>query len=338
MNKDSWILVTGGAGLIGSAIVYELNQRGYRNIVIVDHLDTGEKWQNLRALDFVDYYEKDDFFRLYVTDKDLDKLYKFQVVFHLGNCSDTTEANASYLVTNNFYSGKLLAHFCERTGARMIYASSAATYGDGEEGFLDDENGLLKLRPLNKYGYSKQLFDQYLLRTNRFDKPAGGASFVGVKYSNVFGPNEYHKAHMRSMLLRCYEQITATGSVKLFKSYRPEYADGEQVRDFLYVKDAAKMTIFFMDEGASCTGLYNIGYGATRSWNDLAKAMFAAMDKPVNIEYIEMPETLKTRYQYYTCLDITKIREAGYTAPLTSLEDAAKDYVSYLKRGAHLGE
>ena len=336
-TPDPWILVTGGAGLIGSAIVFELNQRGYRNIVIADHLGTSEKWQNLRALDFVDYYEKDDFYNL-LTTKELDTKYQFSAIFHLGNCSDTTEADATYLIKNNFDFGKALTDYCERNGARMIYASSAATYGDGEAGFLDDENALLKLRPLNKYGYSKQIFDQYLLRTDRFAHPATGASFVGVKYSNVFGPNEYHKAHMRSMLLRCYEQITANGCVRLFKSYRPEYADGEQVRDFLYVKDAAKMTVFFMDEGSSCTGLYNIGYGATRSWNDLAKAMFAAMGRPVNIEYIEMPETLRDRYQYYTCLDINKIRQAGYTASLTTLEDAAKDYVSYLERGAHLGE
>ncbi len=337
MDKNSWILVTGGAGLIGSAIVFELNQQGYRNIVIADHLGTSEKWQNLRALDFVDYFEKDQLFEL-LTSQKLDALYPFQTIFHLGNCSDTTEVDATYLIKNNFDFGKELTSYCERTGTRMIYASSAATYGDGEVGFIDDENALLQLRPLNKYGYSKQIFDQYLLRTNRFTQPANGASFIGVKYSNVFGPNEYHKAHMRSMLLRCYEQITTAGSVKLFKSYRPEYADGEQVRDFLYVKDAAKMTIFFMNEGASCTGLYNIGFGTTRSWNDLAKAMFAAMEQPVNIEYIDMPESLKSRYQYYTCLDISKIRQAGYTAPLTSLEDAAKDYVSYLKRGAHLGE
>lgn len=338
MNTDSWILVTGGAGLIGSAIVYELNQRGYRNIVIADHLGTSEKWQNLRALDFVDYLEKDDFYNLLIDNK-LHACYKFETVFHLGNCSDTTEADATYLIKNNFNYGKELVRYCEGVGARMIYASSAATYGDGEAGFVDAENDLLKLRPLNKYGYSKQIFDQYLLRTKRFAKqPGKGATFVGVKYSNVFGPNEYHKAHMRSMLLRCYEQITASGVVKLFKSYRPEYADGEQVRDFLYVKDAAKMTIFFMEDGRECTGLYNIGYGSTRSWNDLARAMFAAMGKPVEIEYIEMPESLKARYQYYTCLDISKIRDAGYTAELTSLEDAAKDYVSYLRRNAHLGE
>ncbi len=339
MDKNSWILVTGGAGLIGSAIVYELNQMGYRNIVIVDHLGEGEKWQNLRALDFVDYAEKDSAFYEMLAAGDLEEEYPFEVVFHLGNCSDTTEPDASYLIGNNFDCGKLLADYCVRRGIRMIYASSAATYGDGEVGFVDDETELEKLRPLNKYGYSKQIFDQYLLRKHYFEPlPTSKASFVGVKYSNVFGPNEYHKGKMRSMLLRCFEQISAKGQVALFKSYRKEYGDGEQVRDFLYVRDAAKMTIFFMNEGAACTGLYNIGYGETRSWNDLAKAMFAAMDKPVDIQYIEMPEELKARYQYYTCLDINKIRKAGYTAPLFSLEDAAKDYVSYLKRGAHLGD
>jgi ADP-L-glycero-D-manno-heptose 6-epimerase len=222
----------------------------------------------------------------------------------------------------------------------MIYASSAATYGDGECGFKDDEAEIHRLRPLNKYGYSKQMVDQYLLANGYFNLVPGEgvASFVGVKYSNVFGPNEYHKAHMRSMLLRSYEQISATGEVALFKSYRPEYGDGEQVRDFLYVKDAAKMTVFFMNEGDKCTGLYNIGYGATRSWNDLAKAMFAAMERPVNIRYIEMPESLRPRYQYYTCLDIGKIREAGFADRLMTLEEAAVDYVAYLNSNRHLGD
>ncbi|MCQ2402454.1 MAG: ADP-glyceromanno-heptose 6-epimerase [Lentisphaeria bacterium] len=336
LSKDSWILVTGGAGLIGSTIVYELNQMGYENIVIVDHLGTGEKWQNLRALKFVDYFEKANFYQD-VAGK-LSR-YPVKVVFHLGNCSDTTEVDATYLMGNNYDGGKELTDYCLVNDIRMIYASSAATYGDGDVGFLDDETLIPKLRPLNKYGYSKQIFDQYLWRNGFLGKIDGSnASFVGVKYSNVFGPNEYHKGKMRSMFLRCYEQITAGGQVGLFKSYRPEYGDGEQVRDFLYVRDAARMTIFFMNEGAKCTGLYNIGFGATRSWNDLAKAMFFAMGKPVNIKYIDMPEELKARYQYYTCLDISKIRQAGYTAPLTSLEDAAKDYVSYLKRGAHWGD
>lgn len=337
VSSDRWILVTGGAGLIGSAIVNYLNQLGYQQIVIVDHLGEGEKWQNLRALRFADYYEKDDFYSL-LTSGAFDKLYPIDTIFHLGACSDTTQVDATYLMKNNFAFSRELAAYALRGGRRMIYASSAATYGDGEAGFVDSLESIPQLRPLNKYGYSKQLFDQYLQNNGLF-KDTCGASFAGVKYSNVFGPNEYHKAHMRSMFLRCYEQITAGGEVSLFKSYRPEYGDGEQVRDFLYVKDAARMTVFLMDEGRQHTGLFNIGFGATRSWNDLARAMFAAMGKEERIKYIEMPESLRPRYQYYTCLDITRIRQAGYTAPLTTLEDAAKDYVSYLERGmAHLGD
>jgi ADP-L-glycero-D-manno-heptose 6-epimerase len=333
---DTMILVTGGAGLIGSAIVRELNEQGYKNIVIADHLDCGEKWQNLRALQYVDYFEKDEMATM-LTQRTLGTRYRFSVIFHLGACSDTTQVDASYLAKNNFEFSRDLADYASKVGARMIYASSAATYGDGEQGFKDDEQGICKLRPLNKYGYSKLMIDQYLLHSCNFER--GAVRYVGVKYSNVFGPNEYHKGKMRSMFLRCWEQINATGKVALFKSYRPEYADGEQVRDFLYVKDAAKMTIFFMNDGVECKGLYNIGFGSTRSWNDLAKAMFAAAGKPVQIEYIEMPEELRPRYQYYTCLDISKIRAAGYDAPLMTMEEAAKDYVSYLKRGnAHLGD
>lgn len=339
LDKGTSILVTGGSGLIGSAIVWHLNSLGYDNIVIVDHLGEGEKWQNLRALRYADYYEKDEFYDL-LTSEELDDIYEFKVIFHLGACSDTTEADASYLADNNFAFTRELAEYALRNGSRMIYASSAATYGDGECGFKDDEAEIHRLRPLNKYGYSKQMVDQYLLGNGYFNLVPGEgvASFVGVKYSNVFGPNEYHKAHMRSMLLRSYEQISATGEVALFKSYRPEYGDGEQVRDFLYVKDAAKMTVFFMNEGDKCTGLYNIGYGATRSWNDLAKAMFAAMERPVNIRYIEMPESLRPRYQYYTCLDIGKIREAGFADRLMTLEEAAVDYVAYLNSNRHLGD
>lgn len=335
-NPDTSILVTGGAGLIGSAIVRELNLQGYGNIVIADHLDCGEKWQNLRALHFIDYYEKDDLAAMLAT-RTLGQRHRFQVIFHLGACSDTTQADASYLARNNFAFSRDLAEYAAKVGARMVYASSAATYGDGEQGFMDDESRIDLLRPLNKYGYSKQLFDQHLRNTCNFER--GHARYLGVKYSNVFGPNEYHKGKMRSMFLRCWEQIGAAGKVSLFKSYRPEYADGEQVRDFLYVKDAARMTVFFMNGGIGCKGLYNIGYGATRSWNDLARAMFAAAGMPVAIEYIEMPVELRSRYQYYTCLDISKIRNAGYDAPLMTMEDAARDYVSYLKRGnAHLGD
>lgn len=329
------ILLTGGAGLIGSAILWRLNQMGRYDVVVVDHLATGEKWQNLRALRFADYYEKQEFEAL-MKAGEFEGLFK--EIIHLGACSDTTQVDASYLSGNNFAYGKMLAEYAVRNGARMVYASSAATYGDGEAGFKDDEDGIFKLRPLNKYGYSKQIFDEWLYNRDWLKHSVDGASFVGVKYSNVFGPNEYHKAHMRSMVLRSFEQITADGSVSLFKSYRPEYGDGEQVRDFLYVKDAADMTLFFLGEGRKECGLFNIGYGEVRSWNDLAKAAFAALGREVNINYIEMPESLRPRYQYYTCLDISKIRAAGFTRKLTSLEDAVADYAQYFLRNGHLGD
>jgi len=330
------IVVTGGAGLIGSALVWTLNQQGRDDIVIVDHLGESEKWQNLRALRFHDYLEKDEFRQLLLSGR---WQRPVEAIVHLGACSDTTEVNASYLADNNFAYGKLLAEYAVAKGIRMVYASSAATYGDGECGFKDDEAGIFALRPLNKYGYSKLLFDQWLYQRGWLGKAMGnGASFVGLKYSNVFGPNEYHKAHMRSMILRAYEQISATGRVGLFKSYRPDYADGEQVRDFLYVKDAALMTLFFLQDGRSSCGIFNIGFGATRSWNDLAKAVFAAMALPADVHYIDMPEALRARYQYYTCLEIDKIRQAGYDRPMLSLEDAVADYVAYLRDGRHLGD
>lgn len=330
------ILVTGGAGLIGSAVVWRLNQLGYENISVVDHLGESDKWRNLSALRFVNYLEKDQLFDF--LERGGPKA-KFDLIFHLGACSSTTEADASYLAKNNFDYSRRLAEYAIRQGSRMVYASSAATYGDGALGFDDDEAQALQLRPLNMYGYSKQLMDQYLLQRGLFgEKNPGGASFVGLKYSNVFGPNEYHKAHMRSMVLRAYEQIMSEGKVRLFKSYKAEYEHGMQLRDFLYVKDAADMSCFFIAEGRHCRGLYNIGYGKTRSWLDLAEAMFAALDKESNIEFIDMPEELKEKYQYYTCLNMDKLRKAGYHKPLSSLELAVKDYARYLQKKAHLGD
>lgn len=325
------ILLTGGAGLIGSAVLWRLNRMGRTDVVVVDHLSTGEKWQNLRALKFLDYFEKDEF-RKYMEAGEFEG--KFQEIIHLGACSDTTEVDASYLAGNNFAYGKMMAEYAVRNGSRMVYASSAATYGDGENGFCDNEDGIFSLRPLNKYGYSKQIFDEWLYMKGWLKN----SLFVGVKYSNVFGPNEYHKAHMRSMVLRSFEQITEKGSVSLFKSYRQEYAHGEQVRDFLYVKDAADMTLFFLDGGRRASGLFNIGFGSVRTWNDLAGAAFAALGKEKRIEYVEMPESLRSRYQYRTCLDISKLRMAGYTRELTSLEDAVMDYSKYFLGNKHLGD
>jgi len=324
------IIVTGGAGFIGSSLIAALNKRQITDILVVDHLGTDEKWKNLRNLSFADYVEKDDFLEMVIENKLSGHI---EAVFHLGACSSTTENNASYLVKNNYEYSKLLAQWVQhRQGGniRFIYASSAAAYGDGSAGFSDNEDEIENLKPLNMYGYSKQLFDLWARRTGLLKKIAG------LKYFNVFGPNEYHKADMRSFVLKAFEQINATGKVCLFKSYKSEYADGEQFRDFVYVKDAVDITLFFLDNPHTA-GLFNIGAGNARSWNDLVKAVFAAMGKKPNIEYIEMPESIRNQYQYYTCADITKLHKAGYKKPITSLEDAIKDYVqNYLQKNMYL--
>ena len=320
-------IVTGGAGFIGSALIAALNKRQITDILVVDELGTDRKWKNLRNLSFTDYVEKDDFLEMVIEDK-LDS--SIDAFFHLGACSDTTETNASYLIKNNYEYSKLLAQWATADNIRFIYASSAATYGDGSAGFSDDQEKIEILRPLNMYGYSKHLFDLWARRTGLLKK------IVGLKYFNVFGPNEYHKADMRSFCIKAFEQITSTGKVRLFKSYKPEYADGEQKRDFIYVKDAVDMTLFFYDN-PQLSGLFNIGTGKARTWNDLVKAVFAAMGKELNIEYIEMPESIRNQYQYFTEANITKLQKAGYNKETTPLEDAIKDYVqSYLQTDEYL--
>ena len=323
------IIVTGGAGLIGSAVVWTLNKRGRDDIVIVDHLGSGDKWQNLAPLRFRDYVEKDRFLSLLEGPFGCERV---EAVIHLGACSSTTERDASYLVENNFEFSKSLALYAMKVGARFIYASSAATYGDGSIGFNDDEGALTRLRPLNAYGYSKQLFDLWLQQNGFLEK------VVGLKYFNVFGPNEHHKGDMRSVVLKAFEQIIDSGSMTLFRSHHADYADGEQLRDFVYVKDAAAMTLFFL-ERADAHGIYNIGTGVARSWNDLAKALFSAMERPANIGYIDMPAPIRPRYQYYTCADPAKLRRAGCAGAVTSLEDSIADYVkNYLLTARHLGD
>ena len=321
------IIVTGGAGFIGSALIAALNKRQITDILIIDELGTDRKWKNLRNLSFTDYVEKDDFLEMVIEDK-LDS--SVESVFHLGACTDTTETNASYLIKNNYEYSKLLAQWATNADIRFIYASSAATYGDGSASFSDDQEKIENLRPLNMYGYSKHLFDLWARRTGLLKK------LVGLKYFNVFGPNEYHKADMRSFVIKAFEQINASGKVRLFKSYKSEYADGEQLRDFIYVKDAVDMTLFFYDK-PQLSGLFNIGAGKARTWNDLVKAVFAAMGREPNIEYIEMPESIRNQYQYFTEADITNFRKAGYDKEITTLEDAIKDYVqSYLQKDGYL--
>lgn len=322
-------IVTGASGLIGSAAVWALNKAGEQDILAVDHLGTSEKWKNLRALRFTDYMERDTFME-YLLEGDI--LDGVQGIIHMGACSSTTETDATYLVHNNFEYTKTLAELAAAKGIRFIYASSAATYGDGEQGYKDDESQIEKLRPLNMYGYSKQMFDLWAKKNGLLKE------ITGVKFTNVYGPNELHKGGMRSMVCRSFEQIRDNGCVNLFKSYHPDYADGEQKRDFLYVKDAVDMVLFLL-ERKNLTGLYNIGSGKAETWNQLATAAFAAMGREVRINYIEMPEHLKGKYQYYTCADMGKMRAAGYTKEPTSLEDAIKDDIQvYLQPGKFLGD
>jgi ADP-L-glycero-D-manno-heptose 6-epimerase len=321
------IIVTGGAGFIGSALIASLNSRGVTDILVVDRLGADERWKNLRNLSFADYVEKDDFLQMVIENKLAPPI---EAVLHMGASSSTTETDASYLIKNNYEYTKLLAQWTAHANVRFIYASSGATYGDGSAGFSDDEDALETLRPLNMYGYSKHLFDLWARRTGLLKK------IVGLKYFNVFGPNEYHKADMRSFPLKAFEQINATGKVRLFRSYNPQYADGEYVRDFLYIKGAVDMTLFFLDN-PQIAGLFNIGTGEARTWNDLVKAVFAATGKDPKIEYIEMPESIRRQYQYYTCADITKLRKAGYKKQTTPLESAINDYVqNYLQEHRYL--
>ena len=330
MSKPQRILVTGGAGFIGSALVWALNQRGQENIVVTDHLATDEKWKNLVALKYADYLDAADL--LARLEARPDTLGKFDVVFHLGANSATTERDAGHLMKNNFEYTKTLAHWALATGARFVYASSAATYGDGTHGMDDKMEDLTKLRPLNMYGYSKHLFDLYAQR-------AGFAKrIVGLKYFNVYGPNENHKGDMRSVVNKAFDQIRATGKVQLFKSHRPDYRDGEQQRDFLYVKDAVNMTLFLAAQPLA-GGLYNLGSGEARTWLELVHAIFNALGLPPQIEFIDMPGPLREKYQYHTCADIGRLRAAGYKDPMIPLDAAVADYVkNHLAPGRLLGD
>ena len=319
------IVVTGGAGLIGSALIWALNRRGLEDILVVDRLDHSEKWKHLVPLRFADCIDADEFERAMMERRPFGDV---RTVFHFGACSSTTETDSGYLLRNNYEYTKRLALWSIEQEARLIYASSAATYG-GLEADLSDEADLYTLRPLNGYAYSKHLFDLYAQRTGL------DMRVCGLKYFNVFGPNEDHKGDMRSLVQKAFEQIRESGGVRLFKSHRPQYRDGEQRRDFIYVKDAVEMTLHVAE--SDTTGLFNIGTGMAHTWLDLVGPIFRALELPERIEFVEMPLHLRDKYQYYTCARMARLYATGYDRPVTPLGDAVTDYViNYLVPQRHL--
>jgi len=323
------ILVTGGAGFIGSALIWQLNQRGFENILVADFLGSDEKWKNLVALRFTDYIQADNLLsHLDVSGHLFDDI---RTIFHLGAASSTTETDAAYLIHNNFEYTKALARFALDGNRRFVYASSAATYG-GLEASLPESAAIHTLRPLNIYGYSKHLFDCYAERSSILPQ------ITGIKYFNIFGPNENHKGEMRSVVHKAFHQIRETGRVSLFKSYRPEFYDGEQRRDFLYVKDAVAATVF-LAENVHGGGLFNIGSGEANTWLSLVTAIFNSLGQAPKIDFIDMPDELRDKYQYFTCADVDKLRSVGFQQTMTPLEDAVRDYVvNYLIPNRHLGD
>jgi ADP-L-glycero-D-manno-heptose 6-epimerase len=324
------IILTGGAGFIGSCFLWKLNQEGIKNVLVVDHLDKDEEWKNLVGKSYYDYIQKNDFFNAVINRQ----VPKPQTIVHLGACSSTTLSDANYYIKNNYEYSKVLALWAFELDIPFIYASSAATYGNGELGYDDDLAKIKNLSPLNMYGYSKHIFDLWLLNNNYINK------ITGIKFFNVFGPNEYHKRDMRSVICKNYDEVVQNGLIKLFKSYSEKYSDGEQRRDFVYIKDVVD-AMYFLFQNPSKTGIFNLGTGKSRTWNDVAKLMFATVNKKENIEYenieyIDMPDYLRAKYQYFTEAKMDNLRKVGYNKPFIELEDSVKDYCFYLKNKSYL--
>lgn len=309
------LIVTGGVGFIGSCIVRTLNDAGIKDIVVVDNISETDKWKNMSNKQYITYVHKSKF---------LERLPKYEnvtAIIHMGAQSSTTERNFDYLWENNFEYTKALWNYCAEKKISFIYASSAATYGDGAYGFNDCMD-IDQLRPLNGYGYSKQLFDQWV-KHQATDAPA---QHVGLKFFNVYGPNEYFKGSMASMIFHGYRQIRALGKISLFKSCNSQFADGNQLRDFVYVKDICSVILWLLKH-KEVSGLFNVGTGRAQSFKELAEATFHALNMEPAIEYIDMPEYLRMKYQYYTKAEMKKLREAGYKKDFVDLEHGARDYV-----------
>ncbi len=313
------ILVTGGAGFIGSVLVKELNAMGRFDIIIVDRLKNTSKWKNLQGLKFKDYFNADEF----LTAENEDLFSELTAIFHMGACSSTTEMDMDYLMKNNVYFSQSLFEIARNQEIPFIYASSAATYGDGELGYDDNHHLIPNLRALNPYGYSKQLVDEWILKEKH--KPS---HWFGFKFFNVYGPNEYHKGEMRSLVHKAFGQINETGKVKLFKSHKAPYKDGEQLRDFVYVKDVVRVMVEVMDaKYKKSSGIYNLGSGTARSFLNLVEATFKAMNKEKNIEFIDMPDSIRNQYQYFTEAKMDKLHAVIPNFKFMSIEEGVSDYV-----------
>ncbi len=331
MNYQSKILLTGAAGFIGSYLLGFLNKQGYNNIIIVDDFSDEDKWFNYDDKQFIEKVERDILFDwLQTTDHQID------FVYHLGARTDTTEFDYSIHEKLNVEYSKNIWNYCVEKNIPLVYASSAATYGSGELGYKDDHEVVEKLQPLNPYGVSKNEFDKWLISETKSPlRGVGGLPFwAGLKFFNVYGPNEYHKERMASMIFHGYNQIRKTGEVKLFKSHKPEFKDGEQLRDFIYVEDVAKVCYWLM-QNTVASGLYNLGTGKARSFKDQITAIFTTLNKEPNIKYIDMPEDIRDKYQYFTEADMSKLIAAGYTDKFYSLEEGIANYVKNFLQGSN---
>ncbi|MEO8109206.1 MAG: ADP-glyceromanno-heptose 6-epimerase [Ginsengibacter sp.] len=330
MDKQSYIVITGAAGFIGSCLVGFMNSQGYRNLVLVDNFSSPGKEANLTGKVFLFKIERESFFDWL---KENNPAIEF--VYHIGARTDTTEFDYAIHEHLNVEYSKSIWNYCAENNVPLLYASSAATYGIGELGFKDSHDIIADLKPLNPYGLSKNEFDKWAIKQQR-SPPA----WVGLKFFNVYGPNEYHKGRMASVIFHSYNQVIKNGFVKLFKSHKDPYKDGEQLRDFIYVKDVLKVCYWFMEQWVSnhafSSGIFNLGTGKARTFNDLVKSTYAGLDLKPEIQYVDMPEDIRETYQYYTQADMQKLRDAGYQHEIHSLEDGVKDYVkNYLSKNIY---
>ncbi|MGM0497880.1 MAG: ADP-glyceromanno-heptose 6-epimerase [Bacteroidota bacterium] len=319
------IIVTGAAGFIGSNMVKKLNDKGYHDILVVDDFSRDDKNKNLEGKTFNQRIDREEFLNWLPENSQ-----KADFIFHLGARTDTAEFNKEILDHLNLNYSKKIWNFCAKNNIPLVYASSGATYGGGELGYKDDHELPFKLQPLNPYGESKNDFDKWVL-----EKKSAPDYWAGVKFFNVYGPNEYHKGRMASVIFHAHNQIKETGKMKLFRSHRNDYKNGEQLRDFIYVKDVTDVLYFFMEERPK-NGLFNIGQGKARTFNDLVNNTFNAMGVSGKIEYIDTPEDIRDKYQYFTEADIEKLRSTGYNKSFHTLEEGIDDYVrNYLIPGKY---